>query len=136
MTDNHEAHILSLIDRAYDALEFKPGDTPDWNRFASVFTDNCILALRVFPDDDDVRVLSLEGYMKAQLEQELQRKGYSETPGKRELSICGDIAWVEQDFTMNFSEQHKVPAKDVFSLVRTGREWKVVSVISDMTNNK
>ena len=43
----------------------------------------------------------------------------------------GDIAVVQQHFTMNFTSG-AVQAIDVFSLARTEAGWRIVSVISDV----
>jgi|APSaa5957512535_1039671.scaffolds.fasta_scaffold201167_1 hypothetical protein len=129
-----EKDICQLIERAYDALEFEPDSNPDWDEFAAVFEERCVLALRVFPQDEHIRVLSLQEYMKAQMENDLGDQGYSETPGERSVYMCGDVARVEQMFTMNFALQDPVLAIDIFSLIRNNKTWKIVSVVSDMAS--
>ncbi len=45
----------AVVDRAYELIGFAAGGEPDWPRFRELFTDPCVLALRVFPDDDASR---------------------------------------------------------------------------------
>jgi hypothetical protein len=62
----------------------------------------------------------------------LKDEGYSETPGDRVTEVLGDVAVVRQRFTMNFTTKPPAAAVDLFSLVRTGGRWLIVSVVSDM----
>jgi hypothetical protein len=130
MSDEHEIGVL--VDLAYDALAFRPGDAPDWERFNSVFAPSAVLALRLFPDDRTISVLNLTEYAVAQLQHGLKEQGYSETPGARWVEVVGDVATVRQEFTMNFSDKPPVDALDLFSLVRVNGVWRVVSVLSDL----
>lgn len=131
MTDSELAAIGSVVDQAYEALTFAPGEQPEWGRFSQAFIDGAILALRVFPDDLEVSVVGLQEYAVAQMRNDLGSQGYSETPGPRTSEIFGDVAVVRQSFTMNFIDR-EVPAVDFFSLARTGENWKIVSVVSDI----
>jgi hypothetical protein len=93
-----------------------------------------VLALRVFPDDSSVSVLSWTEYKRAQMADNLGSHGYSETPGERIVTIVGDIAVVQQYFTMNFRHRTPAAAVDVFGLVRQIGVWQIVSVLSDMVS--
>ncbi len=124
--------ISAVIERAYEALAFPPGQEPDWQLFNGAFHPAAILGLRVFPHDKTVSVLGLKEYAKAQMGNDLSTEGYSETPGERSCEVLGDIATVRQDFTMNFASSDPVQAIDCFSLVRASGEWLIISVVSDM----
>lgn len=126
-----ETEIRELIEAAYDALAFEPGTEPDWSAFEACFVDRAVLALRVFPADPDVSILSLRDYARSQMRNSLGSEGYSETPGEQAIRIFGDVAVVHQHFTMNF-RSGPVAALDVFSLARVHTGWRVVSVISDV----
>jgi hypothetical protein len=130
---NDELEIETVVERAYHALAFDPGHEPDWARFNSVFSGSAVLALRLFPEDPAISVLTLDEYAVAQMQHDLTAQGYSETPGRRRVEITGDVATVRQEFTMNFSHRPPVPALDVFSLARVSGSWTVVAVVSDMT---
>jgi hypothetical protein len=125
-----EEAIAAVVERAYDALEFVPGSEPDWALFDSAFAPEAILALRVFPEDPGVSVLSLRAYSESQMRNDLGEQGYSETPGVGYTEVYGDVAVVRQPFTMNFADRC-VQAIDVFSLVRVDGAWKVIAVVSD-----
>jgi hypothetical protein len=125
--------IVALVDTAYAALDIPPGSEPDWDAFNAAFHTRALLALRVFPKDQAVRVLDLREYAEAQLENALPTEGYSETQGARTVVIVNDIATVRQDFTMNLVGE-PVPALDFFSLVRLPAGWRIVSVVSDVVH--
>ena len=131
-----EPVIESLIDAAYEALNFPPGSQPDWDAFNAVFHPRALLGLRVFPNDLRVRVLNLAEYTAAQLENDLSQEGYSETPLDRSIELLGDVAVVRQRFTMNFANGRSFLARDFFSLVRDAAGWRVMAVVSDRESNE
>ncbi|MDH6268146.1 hypothetical protein M2360_003551 [Rhizobium sp. SG_E_25_P2] len=92
---------------------------------------NCAPDLRVFPADAEISILDLPRYTQAQLANGIQENGYSETVGKRNIRILGDVAVAEQYLTMNFPSGAQNAAIDFFSLVRTQDRWRIVSVVSD-----
>lgn len=68
---------------------------------------------------------------ESQMRNELESHGYSETPGERSIEVIRDVACVRQAFTMNFADR-VVGAVDVFLLSRTGGEWRILAVASDI----
>jgi hypothetical protein len=122
------------VDAAYELISFSPGDAPRWEDFQQLFVDEAVLALRVFPSDPVISVLSLAQYAESQMRHNLQEEGYSETPGERVVDIVGEVATVRQAFTMNFAGSPPIEAVDTFSLAYTAAGWKIVSVISDLTD--
>jgi hypothetical protein len=126
------ASPTDAVDAAYELISFPPGETPRWEDFQQLFVKEAVLALRVFPSDPSVSVLSLEQYAESQMRHNLQEDGYTETPGKRVVDVVGDVATVRQAFTMNFAGRSPIEAVDTFSLVRTPSGWKIVAVISDL----
>lgn len=129
---SNEQQITDVVTAAYDLLAFAPGELPQWSRFRELFIETAVLALRVFPTDPAISILSLAEYMTAQLTLGLQQQGYSETPGERTVVVVGEVAAVQQEFTMNFAGQEPVHAIDMFSLVRQADQWRIASVLSDM----
>lgn len=124
--------VINTVEKAYAILEFEPGGQPDWNTGDQLYSERAVLALRVFPDDAAVSVLSWADYKHAQMSDRLGEHGYSETPGERTVHIVGDIAVVQQHFTMNFRHRPHAEAVDVFGLVRQHGTWQIVSVLSDI----
>lgn len=121
-----------VVDRAYELISFAAGGEPAWPEFRALFTEPCVLALRVFPDDDAVTVMDLDGYVVHQMRDGLSDEGYSEIPGERTTTVVGEAAVVLQQFAMQFTGRPPVPAFDGFSLVRIDGHWKIASIISDM----
>jgi hypothetical protein len=136
MSGSVEHSIALVIDSAYAILDFPPGGRPNWAVGDTLYAHNAVLALRVFPDDESVSVLSWAEYKTAQLGQQLGDHGYSETPGERTVRVVGDIAVVQQQFTMDFRHRPAVSAVDVFGLVRQQGRWQIVSVLSDVRTSE
>jgi len=122
---------IEVVEASYEHISFPPGSTPDWNLFGELFVESAVLGLRVFPEDPQVRVMSLREYADYQMREGLEKEGYSETPGKRTTDTVGDVSVVRQEFTMQFTGRAAVLAVDIFSLVRTAEGWRIVSVVSD-----
>jgi hypothetical protein len=122
-----------VVDAAYELLSFEPGQEPDWPGFRECFHSRAILALRVFPGDADIRVLSLAQYAQAQMREGLSAEGYTETPQDRDTEITGSVAAIRQRFTMNFAGRAPVAAVDIFSLIWLDDRWQIICVVSDMS---
>jgi hypothetical protein len=125
--------VLETVEKAYAILEFEPGGHPDWDNGDALYSPLAVLALRVFPDDPTVSVMTWANYKHAQMAHHLDAHGYSETPGERVVHIVGDIASVQQHFTMNFRHRPPAAAVDIFGIVRHNGTWQIVSVLSDIT---
>ena len=68
--------------------------------------------------------MSWAEYKRAQMKDDLSDHGYSETPGERTISIMGDVANVQQRFTMNF--RHRSPPKP-----STSSAWSVTEGLGE-----
>lgn len=132
MPDSDRDLIGQTVDKAYSMLEFDAGGRPDWAVGDEIYSDDVVFALRVFPDDEAVSVMSWQGYQHAQMADNLSDHGYSETPNDRVVTIVGDVALVQQRFTMNFVHRPAAAAVDIFGLVRLQGRWQIVSVLSDI----
>ncbi|MFZ9385183.1 MAG: hypothetical protein ACO27U_10985, partial [Ilumatobacteraceae bacterium] len=64
-----------VVDRAYELISFAAGGEPAWPEFRSLFTDPCVLALRVFPDDPSITVMNLDSYVVHQMREGLSDEG-------------------------------------------------------------
>lgn len=121
-----------VVDRSYELISFAAGGEPAWPEFRSLFTEPCVLALRVFPEDEAITVMDINAYVVHQMREGLSDEGYTEVPGERTVTIVGDAAVVLQQFFIVYKDQAPVPAFDGYSLVRVGGQWKIASIISDM----
>jgi hypothetical protein len=128
---SHDA-VAIVVDRAYELISFAAGGRPAWDEFRALFTEPCVLALRVFPADPAVTVMDMDGYVRAQMREGLSDEGYGEVPGERDVSVIGDVATVHQRFGMQFAAGEPVPAIDVFSLVRLDGTWRILAIVSDV----
>jgi hypothetical protein len=127
-----DAAVAGVVDRAYDLISFAAGGRPAWDEFRGLFTEPCVLALRVFPDDPAITVMDMDAYVRAQMREGLSEEGYGEVPGERDVSVMGDVATVHQRFAMQFATGAPVPAIDVFSLVRLDGAWRIAAIVSDV----
>lgn len=121
-----------VVDRSYELISFAAGGEPAWLEFRGLFTEPCVLALRVFPEDEAITVMDLDAYVVHQMREGLSGEGYTEIPGERTVSVVGDAAVVMQRFSIIYKDRVPVPAFDGYSLVRVGGEWRIASIISDM----
>jgi hypothetical protein len=123
-----------VVDRSYELISFAAGGEPAWTEFRALFTELSVLALRVFPSDPTVTVMSLDDYVMHQMRDGLSDEGYSETPGERTTTVVGDAAVVLQQFFIQYRDHPPVPAFDGYSLVRVEGAWKIASIVSDMVH--
>ena len=121
-----------MVEECYRLISFPPGAAPQWDRFRQLFSPKAVLALRVFPEDGAVTVMTLEEYMVHQMRAGMTEHGYTETIINHSTSVFGDIAEARVDFTMTFGGASPVPALDVFQLARREGRWWIVCIISDM----
>ena len=122
----------AIVDAAYRFISFAAGGTPAWPAFRRLFADRCVLALRVFPTDTEVRIMTLDEYIGVQVTQDMEKRGYTEEPANRETRVLGDIAECRVRFDMVYSATERHRALDIFQLARVGGRWWIVSIVSDM----
>lgn len=121
-----------VVDRSYELISFAAGGEPAWMEFRELFTNPCVLALRVFPDDPAITVMDLDDYVTHQMRDGLSEEGYEELPGERTVTIVGDAAFVDQRFYIKYRDQAPVAAFDGYSMVRIDGRWRIASIVSDM----
>ena len=121
----------SVVDRAYELISFAAGGAPAWDEFRALFTDPCVLALRVFPGDEAITVMDLDRYVEVQCAQGSAKVATKSSPAGREVTLIGDIAIVHQAFTMTFADAAPIPATDVFQLARLDGVWRITAIASD-----
>jgi hypothetical protein len=117
---------------ADELISFAAGGEPAWKEFRELFTNPCVLALRVFPDDPAITVMDLDDYVTHQMRDGLSDEGYEELPGERTVTIVGDAAFVDQKFFIKYRDQQPVAAFDGYSMVRIDGKWRIASIVSDM----
>jgi hypothetical protein len=121
-----------LVEECYRLISFEPGSEPHWPCFRRLFSDKAVLALRVFPEDAAITVMTMDEYMVHQMREGMKERGYSETVLEKRVTRFGDTAEARVDFEMHFGEAPPVPALDVFQLVHLEERWWIVSIVSDM----
>jgi hypothetical protein len=133
----HEADTLAttpeaLVENAYRLISFGPGGDPEWSAFRELFAEHCVLALRVFPQDSSVSVMTLDEYVHRQVREEMKTEGYTERPIDRRFSVTGDIAEARVTFEMVFGADEVYAGIDHFQLVRRNGHWLIVSIIGNV----
>ena len=121
-----------MVEECYRLISFPPGPPRSGIASASYSRLKAVLALRVFPEDGAVTVMTLEEYMVHQMRAGMTEHGYTETIINHSTSVFGDIAEARVDFTMTFGGASPVPALDIFQLARREGRWWIVCIISDM----
>src|SRR5882672_1202012 len=90
----------ALVESAYRLISFGPGDDPAWTAFRTLFAERCVFALRLFPKDLSVSVMTLDEYVSRQIREGMKEDGYQERPIDRLFSVTGDIAEARVRFEM------------------------------------
>jgi hypothetical protein len=122
----------ALVDAAYELISFGPGGDPSWKAFRRLFADPCVLALRIFPDDPSISVLSLDDYTRKQVREGMREEGYIERPLQRDFSMTGDIAAATVRFEMVFGPDRKFLGVDQFQMVKRQGRWWIVSISGEI----
>lgn len=122
----------ALVEAAYRYISFAAGGEPRWDAFRNLFAPRAVLALRVFPEDKSVTVMTLEEYIRIQMREGLKESGYTERPVGREVKQTKDIAEILVRFQMFFGETKAVDALDIFQACRINDRWYIVSILSEI----
>jgi hypothetical protein len=120
------------VEDAYRYISFTPGQEPRWNDFKRLFAVPSVLALRLFPGDKEVRVMSLDDYVQMQVTEGMKATGYEEKIVSTHYKVTGDVAEAHVHFQMVFGGDDIHDAIDIFQLVRRQGRWWIVSIISDI----
>jgi hypothetical protein len=121
-----------LVDAAYELISFGPGSDPSWQAFRRLFAEPCVLALRLFPDDPSISVLSIDDYMREQVREGMREEGYVERPLERDFSRTGDMAAATVRFEMVFGVDRKYLGVDQFQMVKRAGRWWIVSISGEI----
>ena len=122
----------AIVAEAYRLISFEPESGPDWKRFNALFTPGAVLALRVFPEDDEVSVMNLREYAVKLMRKGMRESGYREKQVRTDWFEFGDIAEARVIFEIQFGDESPIRALDVFQLVRKDRRWWIVSIIAEI----
>jgi hypothetical protein len=125
-----------VIDRCYELISFAARSEPRWDEFRALFAEKAVLALRVFPDDPAISLMTLDEYCVRQMREGMKESGYAETVVDRDVRTIGDVASATVRFEMRFGETTPTPAIDVFQLARLDGRWRIVSIVSDMAKDR
>lgn len=124
-----------VVDRCYELISFAAQSEPRWAEFRTLFAEKAVLALRVFPEDPAVSVMTLDEYCARQVREGMKDSGYSETVLDRDVKTIGDVAAATVRFEMRFGGAAPVKAIDVFQLARLDGSWRIVCIVSDMARD-
>jgi hypothetical protein len=97
-----------------------------------LFAPEAVLALRLFPGDPEISVLTLSDYERVQVTKAMRETGYEERLLKADYVELGSICEARVEFQMIFGPSDVHDALDVFQLARLGGEWRIVSILSEV----
>ena len=122
----------ALVDECYRLISFPAGSLPGWDRFKSLFVENAVLALRVFPEDESMSVMNLDQYARRQIREGMKEEGYTETVLRQEWFGFGDVCETRVIFEMQFGDGEAVTAFDIFQLVKLDGRWWITSITGEV----
>jgi len=122
----------AIVDAIYELISFGPGGDPAWRAFRGLFAEQCVLALRLFPGDPAISILSLDDYVRKQVREDMKEEGYAERPLERSFSRTGDIASATVRFEMLFGAGETYLGLDQFQMVRREGRWWIVAVTGEI----
>jgi hypothetical protein len=125
-----------VVERCYELISFAARSEPRFEEFRALFADKAVLALRVFPEDAAISLMTLDEYCVRQMREGMKESGYSETVLDRDVKTIGDVAAATVRFEMRFGGAAPVPAIDIFQLARLDGAWRIVSIVSDMAKDR
>ncbi len=121
-----------VVEELYRLISFNSGDLPAWDRFISLFTENAVMSLRLFPGDPHMWTGPPTEYSQVQVDQEMQEHGYSETPVKEDWMVFGDVAEGRVTFDMQRGDQPAIRCFDGYHLVFQDSRWWVTSILGEI----
>lgn len=134
--DSTGPSVEQVVRDVYELVSWTGGDTPDWEAVRDVFIPEAIVVLRYPPE---LKVMSVDGFLLDWLRFENQLAdagvdGFQETVTSAETTEFGDIAHVHVVYESSIpgSDRPPRPGVDLWSLIRQGGEWKVVSVVNEL----
>lgn len=121
-----------VVEELYRLISFESGALPNWQRFISLFTENAVMSLRLFPGDTEIWTGSPADYAQVQIDAEMAQHGYSETPVSDQWNIFGDTAQARIVFDMQRSGQPAIRCFDDYHLMFRGGRWWVSSILGEI----
>ncbi len=131
-----ERSVEEVVRDVYALVSWTDGNTPDWEVVREVFIPEAIVVLRYPPD---LKVMSVDGFLldwlrfQNQLE-ETGVSGFLEAVTSATVTEFGDIAHVHVVYESSIPGTGRParPGVDLWSLIRTDGQWKVVSVVNEL----
>lgn len=121
-----------VIEELYRLISFESGSLPNWDRFISLFTENAVMSLRLFPGDPEMWTGTPAEYAQVQVDKEMEEFGYSETPVKEEWMVFGHVAEGRVIFDMQRGDQPAIRCFDGYHLIFKDDRWWVTSILGEI----
>jgi hypothetical protein len=121
-----------VVEELYRLISFEAGELPQWDRFASLFTENAVMSLRLFPNDTEMWTGSPIQYAEVQVDKAMEESGYSETPISEQWTIYSAIAESRVIFDMQRGDEPPIRCIDGYHLIFSKGRWWVTSVLGEI----
>jgi hypothetical protein len=122
----------SIVGAVYAAISGEAG-ARDWGRFRSLFAEGArLIPVRMTPEGGAPRVMSVDEYAK-QAGANFDKTAFYESEISRRVETFGNIAHVFSTYESRRAPSGKPFARGInsFQLVKTGKEWKVMTILWD-----
>lgn len=129
----------SVVDKLYELVTFKKGESPDWDAVKELFIKDAVIVLRTSYTESSI--FNLDGFVedfKNFIERaNVKETGFSEKIIKKHAMVFGEIAsfLVLYEAQINGSPK-KTTGVDHFSLIKTNGVWKIVSITNELPTNE
>lgn len=131
----------ALVTAAYRALDRRPGEAFDWDRFRSLFHPRAVLLPNTEQTDGAPRAFSPEEFA-AWIDQRQAEyasiggpddRGFTEEEIRSDLQHYGDVAHVLSTYQKRFWDDERIIGRGVnsFQLVWQDERWWIVSIAWD-----
>eukprot|EP01112_Ceratiomyxa_fruticulosa_P022810 TRINITY_DN847_c0_g1_i1.p2 TRINITY_DN847_c0_g1~~TRINITY_DN847_c0_g1_i1.p2 ORF type:complete len:158 (+),score=29.84 TRINITY_DN847_c0_g1_i1:976-1449(+) len=129
--------IDSLIVALYESMSFLPGDEPDWERFANLFSETAIIIPSSSNKDENPDSLTVDDFVasaSASLAESGQlRKGFFEEEISRRIECFGNIGSVWSTFEDRIGPGEDSLGRGIncIQVIKYRDRWWIASMIWD-----
>ncbi len=125
-----------VVTEIYNLVSFKAGETPDWEKVKSLFSDDAVIVLRTSLTQHSF--FSREGFIddfKNFIKQaRVDTTGFTEKIVNIKTTVIGDIAHCFVVYDASIPTRKRPPQRgvDSFQLIKKDSNWRIVSIVNEI----